>query len=258
LGKTACLGETVAWPESIGAWHGMARGQGRSPAIFPLTAKSVLRHLNRFTNYVVKGLLGSLLICLVFPVACVLVSCCSLLLAAAGPVLVPGLSLLFHLTSLLLFDLETRSPLAALLPSLLWNILVLGLLQPLLCTAVALVFCPLMAGIIAAAAFTRKGVRHAWDAAMFNLVIRKRARVPAGDSFIVRRVAGPGLAISRTNPVEVDVFTHQTTAVPGLFAMGPLIGDNFVRFIQGGALAMTNFAQQQRKMKGKKDEKLSF
>ena len=124
-----------------------------------LLGKSVLRHLNRFTNYVVKGLLGSLLICLVFPVACVLVSCCSLLLAAAGPVLVPGLSLLFHLTSLLLFDLETRSPLAALLPSLLWNILVLGLLQPLLCTAVALVFCPLMAGIIAAAAFTRKGNR---------------------------------------------------------------------------------------------------
>ena len=122
-----------------------------------LLGKSVLRHLNRFTNYVVKGLLGSLLICLVFPVACVLVSCGSLLLAAAGPVLVPGLSLLFHLTSLLLFDLETRSPLAALLPSLLWNILVLGLLQPLLCTAVALVFCPLMAGIIAAAAFTRKG-----------------------------------------------------------------------------------------------------
>lgn len=41
---------------------------------------------------------------------------------------------------------------------------------------------------------TTAGVRHAWDAAMFNLVIRKRARVPAGDSFIVRRVAGPGLA----------------------------------------------------------------
>ena len=41
---------------------------------------------------------------------------------------------------------------------------------------------------------TTVGVRRAWDVAMFNLVIRKRARVPAGDSFIVRRVAGPGLA----------------------------------------------------------------
>ena len=52
-----------------------------------------------------------------------------------------------------------------------------------------------------------------------------------GDTARRLGVAGPGLAISRTNPVEVDVFTHQTTAVPGLFAMGPLIGDNFVRWV---------------------------
>ena len=42
----------------------------------------------------------------------------------------------------------------------------------------------------------------------------------------------PGLEISKDNPVDVDVFTHQCTAVPGLFAMGPLIGDNFVRYGQ--------------------------
>ena len=40
----------------------------------------------------------------------------------------------------------------------------------------------------------------------------------------------PGLEISKNNPVDIDVFTHQCTAVPGLFAMGPLIGDNFVRY----------------------------
>ena len=40
----------------------------------------------------------------------------------------------------------------------------------------------------------------------------------------------PGVEISKDNPVDVDVFTHQCTAVPGLFAMGPLIGDNFVRY----------------------------
>ena len=37
------------------------------------------------------------------------------------------------------------------------------------------------------------------------------------------------IALSRPPPVAVAVFPHQTTAVPGLFAMGPLIGDNFVR-----------------------------
>ena len=38
----------------------------------------------------------------------------------------------------------------------------------------------------------------------------------------------PGLEISRSNPVDVDVFSHQCTAMPGMFAMGPLIVDNFV------------------------------
>jgi len=56
----------------------------------------------------------------------------------------------------------------------------------------------------------------------------------------------PGLEICRSNPVDVDVFSHQCTAMPGLFAMGPLIGDNFVRFIQGGALAITNHIQRNR------------
>ena len=31
-------------------------------------------------------------------------------------------------------------------------------------------------------------------AATFQLIIKKRARVPAGDSFVARRIAGPGLA----------------------------------------------------------------
>ena len=39
----------------------------------------------------------------------------------------------------------------------------------------------------------RRVVRWAWDACMFQCVIRKRGRVPASDSVLVRRVAGPGL-----------------------------------------------------------------
>ena len=49
-----------------------------------LLGKSVLRHLNRFTNYVLKGVFGSLLISAVFPLLCLLVSGGSLLLAISG------------------------------------------------------------------------------------------------------------------------------------------------------------------------------
>lgn len=43
----------------------------------------------------------------------------------------------------------------------------------------------------------------------------------------------------RNNPLDVDLFTLESTKQPGIYAMGPLVSDNFVRFAQGGALAIT-------------------
>uniref|UniRef100_A0A1L8DD72 Uncharacterized protein n=1 Tax=Nyssomyia neivai TaxID=330878 RepID=A0A1L8DD72_9DIPT len=48
----------------------------------------------------------------------------------------------------------------------------------------------------------------------------------------------------KNNPIAVDKYTNQVLrGPPGLFAMGPLVGDNFVRFIPGGALAITSALQ---------------
>jgi len=44
-----------------------------------------------------------------------------------------------------------------------------------------------------------------------------------------------------SNPVEIDAFSYECTKEPNLFAMGPLVGDNFVRYLRGGALGITNF-----------------
>ena len=118
----------------------------------------------------------------------------SLCLALLGPLLVPSFSLSAHLISALFYDIETVSPLVSLAASLLWNILILGLLQPLVCCLVAAVFCPLLAGLITALALTRRALRLGWDTVIFHAVIKKRARVPAGDSFVAKRISGPGLA----------------------------------------------------------------
>ena len=40
----------------------------------------------------------------------------------------------------------------------------------------------------------------------------------------------PGAVIDRNNPIDIDVYTHESNNVPGLYAMGPLTGDNFVRY----------------------------
>lgn len=57
-----------------------------------------------------------------------------------------------------------------------------------------------------------------------------------------RRLAvNPGEAVTcRRNPIDVDPFTNGVAAAegPGMYAMGPLVGENFVRFLKGGALAI--------------------
>lgn len=45
---------------------------------------------------------------------------------------------------------------------------------------------------------------------------------------------------SKTNPIRIDPYTHQCVHAPGVYALGPLAGDNFVRFLQGGAMAITS------------------
>jgi len=50
----------------------------------------------------------------------------------------------------------------------------------------------------------------------------------------------PEETISRNNLIDIDLFSHECIRQPGIYAMGPLVGDNFVRFLQGGALAISN------------------
>ena len=45
----------------------------------------------------------------------------------------------------------------------------------------------------------------------------------------------------RSNPIDVDPYTHRVVrAPPGMYALGPVAGDNFVRFLQGGAVAIVS------------------
>ena len=57
----------------------------------------------------------------------------------------------------------------------------------------------------------------------------------------------PGVAVDgKHNPVDVDPWTYRSHRHPGLYAVGPLVGDGFVRFLRGGALGVTSHLWQQR------------
>nr|XP_055068189.1 oxidative stress induced growth inhibitor 1 [Misgurnus anguillicaudatus] len=53
----------------------------------------------------------------------------------------------------------------------------------------------------------------------------------------------------RRNPLDVDPYTYESVKEPGMYAMGPLVGENFVRFLKGGALAIACDIGRKRKTK---------
>ena len=67
-----------------------------------------------------------------------------------------------------------------------------------------------------------------------------------GKTFGVRQ---EGPIDSKHNPVAIDPVTFECQHEPGLYAMGPLVGDNFVRFLRGGALAITSHLWWKRRPK---------
>ncbi|KAM4704845.1 oxidative stress-induced growth inhibitor 2 [Rhinophrynus dorsalis] len=60
----------------------------------------------------------------------------------------------------------------------------------------------------------------------------------------------PDLPITcKGNPVEINPYTYESSKEPNLFALGPLVGDNFIRFLKGGSLAITRCLELRQKKK---------
>ncbi|KAK0162025.1 hypothetical protein PV327_008401 [Microctonus hyperodae] len=160
--------------------------------------KGLTRHINRLWNYGFKGLLGTLGILFVFPIICIIASFSSLVIAFSAFLWMPLITLALHAFMALVMDLDTpelsRNQYLVVLEALAWNIGVQGCLQPIAALIVAIIICPIIAFLILTIAVIRYWIRVMWDTAMFHLVIKNRGRVPASDSFVVKRIAGPGLA----------------------------------------------------------------
>ncbi|CAH1793364.1 unnamed protein product [Owenia fusiformis] len=160
--------------------------------------KSLTRQFNRVWNYFFKGALGTVGLVLFMPPLCILVSLLSLLAGVTSPIWVPIITTLIHLTACLVYDFDHPdsggNKWFKLFDAVIWRLLILGCLQPIAAVIAAFIVLPLTSFTIVLVGVLRRGCRAFWDTIMFHLVIKKRARVPASDSFIARRIAGPGLA----------------------------------------------------------------
>ncbi|CAH0564403.1 unnamed protein product [Brassicogethes aeneus] len=160
--------------------------------------KGFTRHLNRIWNYFVKGLFGTIIIVIIFPLICIATILSSLFIALTSVIWMPFLTMTVQLTNALIYDLDSpeqkRNRYFVIFEAFIWNIGIQGCLQPLMAVFVAAFVCPLISLIILTGGFLRYWLRLLWDTTIFHLIIKKRGRVPASDSFVVKRIAGPGLA----------------------------------------------------------------
>ncbi|KAK7072695.1 hypothetical protein SK128_010140, partial [Halocaridina rubra] len=158
--------------------------------------KGVTRHMNRAWNYIMKGIVGTLLLTTVFPLACLVLSMGSMGVAVVAPLWVPALVFLVHIICIFVYDVDSptgRRKWSPILQATALHVVGLGALQPILALITAAVICPFFAAVVLLYGVIRRGLRHIWDTFMFHAVIKKRGRIPASDSFLVKRIAGPGL-----------------------------------------------------------------
>lgn len=160
--------------------------------------KGFTRHVNRCWNYIVKGIMGTLAIGILFPALCLGVSFSSIAIAITAVLWMPCVTLILHILMMLFYDVDSpdasRNRWFMILEAVVWNILMQGLLQPVAALLVAVFVCPLISFSILSVGVCRYGMRLVWDSLVFHLLIKKRGRIPACDSLVVKRIAGPGLA----------------------------------------------------------------
>eukprot|EP01125_Pyxidicula_operculata_P017781 TRINITY_DN6275_c0_g1_i1.p1 TRINITY_DN6275_c0_g1~~TRINITY_DN6275_c0_g1_i1.p1 ORF type:complete len:1065 (-),score=168.01 TRINITY_DN6275_c0_g1_i1:56-3250(-) len=160
--------------------------------------KTVTRWFNMGWNYIFKGFFGSLILIVGFPLISVGNILITLLFLLATPIWVPLLSFSRFAYSYSMYDLDspyasTQWKLFPLLRS--WiKLFIYGFGQILLSLFTGTVIHPLLATLISVFGVFRTIFRVLYDWFIYHLIIKSRARVPTGDSFLARRIHGPGLS----------------------------------------------------------------
>ncbi|XP_055309168.1 uncharacterized protein LOC129573035 [Sitodiplosis mosellana] len=164
-------------------------------------SKGMTRAINQTWNYFFKGFIGTAFIIFIYPVLCIAASLVSVVLALTAPFWIPIIVIFLHLYMIFIYDFDCpnddeRNRYCIFLEAIVWNIGIQGCLQPILCLFVGGILCPLAATTIFIAGIVRYSFRLVWDFIMFHLFIEKCGRVPSNDSFAVKRISGPGLALN--------------------------------------------------------------
>ncbi|XP_076073157.1 uncharacterized protein LOC143044850 isoform X3 [Mytilus galloprovincialis] len=169
--------------------------------------KSFARHFNRFWNYILKGGVGTFFVAVTMPVLCTVTSTLSMILSISAPLWIPVVTLIVHIGGFLIYDFDSpddSNKIGILFEAIIWRLLIQGCIQPVTAVLVGSIGCPLSSLGITLFGLLRRTFRGFWDTIIYYIVIKPRARVPSNDSFVARRIAGPGLAADYFYQIEPE------------------------------------------------------
>lgn len=159
--------------------------------------KGLTRTTNQVWNYFFKGVICTIAIVVFFPILCITVCTTSIFVAIATPIWIPFSIFLLHLYMMFLYDLdgpcESRNRYCIFLEAFVWNIIIKGCVQPIIAFAIGILICPFAAFMVFIFGIIRYWTQLFWDHFTYHLFIKKFARVPSSNSFMVKRISGPGL-----------------------------------------------------------------
>ena len=160
-----------------------------------LIPKSITRIFNIGWNYTQFAISSTLLSLTMPPLVLISMGINSIIIPSSY-IIGPNLAVGKYLFNVLLLDTNSTTgiPFFPLISNPLWYLGV-GTLGRGALAATSIIWKPILAGGTYAISSTISGFGYTYDWIMYNLIIKRRARIPAEDSFTARCIAGPGVSI---------------------------------------------------------------
>lgn len=194
-----------------------------------ILGKSFKRFFNVMNNYAIKGVVGTSLLLVFYPILILLNTIVSMVGIVASPVWSIVLALLRYLFDIFINDADAPNSnerrCMPLLSIIFDKILLRGLGQCLLSSAAVLIHSFASLGIFLWT-LLGNGVNYLYDSMLFHGILKYRAKIPADNDKLVKRISGPGLSMDyyylvdnelalvllqiELERMEMDAFMKQT------------------------------------------------
>lgn len=159
-----------------------------------IIGKNFTRIFNIFWNYAIKGIVGTFLVGVIHPILVLL----NILVHLFGIIILPLWSIIIpfftYLFNILFYDMETTNDIVwfPLFRVIFEKMAIKGMGQIIL-SIIFIIFYGLKGSVIFLEKILDCSLRYGYDYFIYHFILKKYAKIPSKDDFLIKRISGPGL-----------------------------------------------------------------